>query len=292
MDTYQPATEPQIKFLKNLLSEREGADEAKKVLAEIAEWTEDNGCLITKRAASGFIDRLIKTPKVVAPRPVRTAPVVEVSEGVYFKDLGDTQAIVKVQRAVHGSGNLYAKQLNLTTGQFEYVAGLIRKLEGFELLTYAKALEFGQLYGRCMVCGRTLTNESSIEAGIGPVCGSRLADYVSPAQAKRNLKAAQSNLAAEAAEALAEDAYWDARMQEKERAEDIAVAEYKMRRDEALFATPVTEVVDLDTVFSAPRSAPVEEKPVDTLADALRIASAAVSPGDLPVELLRLAGIR
>jgi hypothetical protein len=36
------------------------------------------------------------------------------------------------------------------------------------------AIEYGRLSGRCCVCSRLLTNEESIEAGIGPICSSRL----------------------------------------------------------------------------------------------------------------------
>jgi hypothetical protein len=32
-----------------------------------------------------------------------------------------------------------------------------------------------ELYGRCFICGRTLTDEESIDRGIGPVCNERLA---------------------------------------------------------------------------------------------------------------------
>lgn len=37
----------------------------------------------------------------------------------------------------------------------------------------AAAIAFGKETGQCCVCGRTLTNPDSIEAGIGPICASR-----------------------------------------------------------------------------------------------------------------------
>lgn len=36
-----------------------------------------------------------------------------------------------------------------------------------------EAIRYGQRTGTCSCCGRTLTNEGSIEAGIGPVCASK-----------------------------------------------------------------------------------------------------------------------
>ena len=36
-----------------------------------------------------------------------------------------------------------------------------------------QAVAYGRKFGSCCVCGRTLTNQTSIDAGIGPICGSR-----------------------------------------------------------------------------------------------------------------------
>jgi len=96
--------------------------------------------------------------------------------------------IYKVQRAVHGSGNLYAKKLDtvcveqpdydtntggIYKGVFNYAPGAIRLLSQETLMTLAEAKEYGALYGVCCQCGATLTDENSIEAGIGPVCGKK-----------------------------------------------------------------------------------------------------------------------
>ena len=103
----------------------------------------------------------------VAPKPARAAVV---ADGIYKHD-GD---IVKVQVAVHGSGRLYAKRLTFspgdTSGKFVYEAGLVYQLDASELLTQEEAAAFGKLYGFCCMCGKTLTDETSIELGIGPIC--------------------------------------------------------------------------------------------------------------------------
>lgn len=110
---------------------------------------------------------------IVAGRALH--PVTEA--GMYRHD----GTIYKVQAAVHGSGHLYAKRLVVTEGydgsivaNFEFAQGVIRQLYAEDRLTIEDAKEFGALYGTCCVCGRTLTNETSIEAGIGPVCAGRL----------------------------------------------------------------------------------------------------------------------
>ena len=81
--------------------------------------------------------------------------------------------IVKVQIAVHGSGNLYAKELNPITKEFEYVKGLVNKLHPENKMSIEEAKAFGKLYGICCCCGRTLTDEYSIANGIGPICAGK-----------------------------------------------------------------------------------------------------------------------
>jgi Family of unknown function (DUF6011) len=83
-----------------------------------------------------------------------------------------------VQKAVHGSGNLYAKKLvePSTFGaraSFVYAPGVIRRLTVADRMSLEDAKAWGALYGTCCVCGRTLTDERSIAEGIGPVCGNR-----------------------------------------------------------------------------------------------------------------------
>lgn len=41
-------------------------------------------------------------------------------------------------------------------------------------LTVADAAEFGKTSGYCMICGRLLTAEDSVAAGIGPICAGKL----------------------------------------------------------------------------------------------------------------------
>ena len=84
--------------------------------------------------------------------------------------------IYKVQRAVTGSGRPYAKKLTKAGGgawRFEYARGVVYRLSEATQMTLDEAQEWGALYGTCCVCGRALTNETSIAAGIGPVCARR-----------------------------------------------------------------------------------------------------------------------
>lgn len=100
---------------------------------------------------------------------------VAVTDGMYRNP--ETEEIFKVQKAVHGSGNLYAKRLQQYddgTWKFNFAPGAVRALKPEWRMTLEEAKAFGQLYGVCCVCGRTLTDETSIAEGIGPICSGRL----------------------------------------------------------------------------------------------------------------------
>jgi hypothetical protein len=94
--------------------------------------------------------------------------------GMYRKD----GVIYKVQIAVHGSGRPYAKRLVAPENfgeraRFEYTAGVVFDLAPEDKLSLEEARKWGALYGTCCVCGRTLTDETSIARGIGPICEGR-----------------------------------------------------------------------------------------------------------------------
>lgn len=103
-----------------------------------------------------------------APLAEAIKAVSEATEGWYEID----GTVVKVQKAVHGSGKLYAKRLIVEVGaaSWQYEPGLIRQCNDSNRLTAERAMEMGQLYGVCVVCGAVLTDEQSIARGIGPIC--------------------------------------------------------------------------------------------------------------------------
>lgn len=95
---------------------------------------------------------------------------VEIEDGFY--ELADGR-IIKVIHAVHGSGHQYGKVLNIDTGKFDIAVGIVREVRatGKRIDTdRQRCAELGKLYGICMCCGLELTDETSIEIGIGPLC--------------------------------------------------------------------------------------------------------------------------
>jgi hypothetical protein len=163
------ATEKQINFLVKLMDERN------------LPWTQATLDKLSKKDASALISTLLDTPKpkvskkVTGPKTTATGPS-EITEGMYRNP--ETEEIFKVQRAVHGSGHLYAKILLPgdefgESAQFAYAAGAIRKLRPEWKLSLEDAKAWGALYGSCCCCGRTLTDEKSIADGIGPICAGK-----------------------------------------------------------------------------------------------------------------------
>jgi hypothetical protein len=122
-----------------------------------------------------------------AAEPVRRVE----HDGIYLTDDG---TIYKVQQARQGNGRLYAKRLQLDPctltdcghptitdehgthwhGHFVYAPGAIHNLRADQQMTADDARAFGRLYGVCARCGADLTDETSIAAGMGPICAGRI----------------------------------------------------------------------------------------------------------------------
>lgn len=158
--TGTPATDKQIAFIRKLAAERDLTPEQRAAV---------ESAKLTAKGASATIEKLLALPKVERVEA-------ELEAGMYRKADG---RIYKVQRAVHGSGRMTAKLLVLgeqgEKATFEYQGLATRFVSADERMTLEQAKAFGALYGVCCNCGATLTDEGSIEAGIGPVCAQRFA---------------------------------------------------------------------------------------------------------------------
>jgi len=154
-----PASEAQINYIRVLVDK-------KYPTAERAQYIDflDNA-VISKARASEIITLLKTLPNVF----VQEETTEELDLGMYQVD----GVIYKVQRAVHGSGFLYAKRWDEESQSFEKETGAIRKIRASHRMTLEEAARFGQITGTCGHCGRTLTDEDSIAAGIGPVCAGK-----------------------------------------------------------------------------------------------------------------------
>lgn len=208
------ASEKQIAFAEKLVAEMiertvEGARLAGTPLSDqdVEGMTIALGEAVTKsfeskRSASQMIDSLIDSNQRLRRANAERAQAIRQAEQATrrteraqgHRDATDVDGmyqlpdgrIVKVQYAVHGSGKPYAKLLvkldepvikrgKQVTWGFEYAPGLVRECTPERKMSLEDAKAWGALYGACCNCGATLTDETSIEAGIGPICSGRFA---------------------------------------------------------------------------------------------------------------------
>lgn len=160
-----PATAKQIDFIRVLVDQKYPAAERAQYLDFL------NNAVISKVRASEIITMLKAMPMLFNSEhgSDEGANTEELDLGMYQVD----GVIYKVQRAVHGSGFLYAKRWDEEAQGFEKETGAIRKIRASHRMTLEEAARFGQITNICGHCGRTLTDEDSIAAGIGPVCAGK-----------------------------------------------------------------------------------------------------------------------
>lgn len=168
--TPAPASERQLEFLLNLVTER--ADlEGRDLPQRVVDWVKES----TKANVSRRIDKAKDTlAELRKNAPVQPSTPSELEDGIYFLEYNGKARIFKVIHAVHGSGRQYAKELDTETGEWVMAPGYVRRFTPADKMDLAKAQEFGHLYGLCVRCGRTLTDEGSIAAGIGPICAGKM----------------------------------------------------------------------------------------------------------------------
>lgn len=156
--TKSPATEAQVSFLIRLLTEKI-ADRAEAL--EAVEWVREHR--MSKATASAKISEYIAMPKV--RNAFSSMP--ELEKGMYRMN-GDVYKVYRTRE-----GHLATKIL--TEDGFNYTGRKpLHSLTSEHRMTLEEAKEYGKITGTCCQCGRKLTDENSIEAGIGPVCAGKI----------------------------------------------------------------------------------------------------------------------
>lgn len=155
------ATAAQVGFLNTLLAERDWST------LQVDNIQDAIKAGLTKVQASTLIS-LVKD----CPKKASAVPTVKAEAGFYVY----ADSVYRVQPS-KSTGNLYAKILVTSVfgkASWEYAPGMVTKLSGATKLTLEVAASMGHAYGVCMICGRTLTDPNSVEAGIGPVCAGKI----------------------------------------------------------------------------------------------------------------------
>lgn len=176
----QPATDPMKRLIDNLLVEREHINMTPDVI---------DGIKANKAQAHRFITFLLAQPKVTQiPAPLKVEVLVEVKpeparsrldfsaipDGYYALNAEGVTKFYRVSTSKrNGFKNVQVQasdNLHMLFGKAG-IAVLHKLVEAG--LKDAQALYASEL-GRCYVCGRTLTDEESRAAGIGPICRDKM----------------------------------------------------------------------------------------------------------------------
>ena len=151
------ATDKQMSFLKALLEER-GLD------SQRSEWT--------KREASAEIERLLHMPA----KTKQSTSLPDVPAGRYAVEDNGSLKFYKVDRPTEGrwAGRTFVK-VQASDREYPVKGGAAaRVLSLIARDPKAAMLRYGREIGSCGHCGRTLTNEDSRAAGIGPICAGKM----------------------------------------------------------------------------------------------------------------------
>lgn len=181
----EPATVNQVNFGQTLYRQRVPdftvVSELEKLDAEL----KINA--MTKSEISRFIDQMKTNPYRTHELQVKA----ELTDGIYVfpKEKGIGVDIKVMKFYVGQNGILLAKELEVYSEaiwdgtrlvqpadkRWTYRGAAAKFAGGAQKLDKELAAKYGKIYGFCMICGRTLTDEESIAAGIGPVCAGKWA---------------------------------------------------------------------------------------------------------------------
>jgi hypothetical protein len=89
-------------------------------------------------------------------------------EGVYRVHDRIYRVVVKA----NGSGRPYAEEM--VNGKYVYAKGMVFRLRPQDRMSLEEAKAWGRAEVRCIRCGIKLEKASSREAGIGPICATKV----------------------------------------------------------------------------------------------------------------------
>jgi len=164
--TVATASPRQVAFITTLLAER---------VHEYSLSSEDLESL-TIREASSVIDNLLHCPRIgVAAAP---SALPQVAAGRYAVEI---DGVLRFYVVTHGKGRWAGRVFVVRQSSDNELR--ISRSESEQALAAITAdprtatVRYGHELGVCGVCGRTLTDEESRAAGVGPVCAVRMGWY-------------------------------------------------------------------------------------------------------------------
>lgn len=176
----QPATEPQVNYVRSLIARRDTSGVTDLV-------NEAERLIMDERLTHGDVNRILSVLKVL---PLKTelrerdqsigAQIVTVGskipEGYYaIGPVGDTR-FYRIDRPVSGRWAGYIFLNVQASDELHPVRNHAERLRVLKVIAEdvrAAAIRYGNEIGRCSQCNKTLTNPESLAAGIGSICAGR-----------------------------------------------------------------------------------------------------------------------
>lgn len=190
---YSPqASERSIGYMRSLVADRE-LSEIRRIGYENDLAAHDrvvNGeatphdTVISQSDASSAIDSLKKLTRRPRTQDAAPGPAPEpVTEGFYEYD-GRVYRVVKAKApATHvyakvlteaGGETVVAKWSDPKTVKMEFARGMMGRLRAEHRMSVERAEELSRLTARCIRCRQPLSKDSSIDAGMGDICRSKM----------------------------------------------------------------------------------------------------------------------
>lgn len=185
--TASPITNKQLSFIERLMDERDLAaspkfreatasmdeHERQAYISTIKAGLQD----LSRSEASAYIERLLELPRRSASRSASApapASSYDVPAGRYAVEREDgALAFYRLDRPTEGRWAGYMFLSVQASDELHPIKGHAAKeaiLSKIAADPAGAARRYGQEIGSCAICGRTLTDETSREYGIGPVC--------------------------------------------------------------------------------------------------------------------------
>ena len=155
LEAIKPISEKQISFLELLTKSRVGAERITQNAFD--KYEIDSLFKLNADQASELINYLVTQPKIPAP--------IEVTVGAYRKD-----GIFYSVRKVRDKEALYVLQYDPNTKEWIRNFKMLYTLKTTDRLSLSDASAFGVATGTCVHCGRSLTLQKSVVAGMGKWC--------------------------------------------------------------------------------------------------------------------------
>lgn len=141
-------------------------------------------CSVRHLTPSGAANRLVATVQAALSAPAAEDPAwarvdaqyapqapQERSAGTLAEE-GVYRVGAKIFRVVTKEGRRFAEEM--VRGKFVYAKGMVYRLHPGQRMSLEEAQAWGRREVRCVRCGTPLEKKESREAGIGPVCATKI----------------------------------------------------------------------------------------------------------------------